>query len=176
MSSALAMPSASFEGKYLHKDLYEQGAAYAFHICQNHPFIDGNKRTALATALVFLSLNGIELEDPNEETLRTHDGRRRKKGNQSLTLRQPSNGCISAKSERNRAPDLRLKGIVFLHNIYNSAVVNLIPRTPPFDPDSDFAGPYRYLFALIGMITFSLDFHDTNSPNPHGRLGGHCRW
>ena len=67
LSSALAMPSASFEGKYLHKDLYEQGAAYAFHICQNHPFIDGNKRTALATALVFLSLNGIELEDPNEE-------------------------------------------------------------------------------------------------------------
>ena len=67
LSSALAMPSASFEGNYLHKDLYEQGAAYAFHICQNHPFIDGNKRTALATALVFLSLNGIELEDPNEE-------------------------------------------------------------------------------------------------------------
>ena len=67
LSSALAMPSASFEGKYLHKDLYEQGAAYAFHICQNHPFIDGNKRTALATALVFLSLNGIELEDPDEE-------------------------------------------------------------------------------------------------------------
>ena len=67
LSSALAMPSASFEGKYLHKDLYEQAAAYAFHICQNHPFIDGNKRTALATALVFLSLNGIELEDPNEE-------------------------------------------------------------------------------------------------------------
>ena len=67
LSSALAMPSASFEGKYLHKDLYDQGAAYAFHICQNHPFIDGNKRTALATALVFLSLNGIELEDPNQE-------------------------------------------------------------------------------------------------------------
>ena len=67
LSSALAMPIASFEGKYLHTDLYEQGAAYAFHICQNHPFIDGNKRTALATALVFLALNGIELEDPKEE-------------------------------------------------------------------------------------------------------------
>ena len=67
LSSALAMPSASFEGKYLHHDLYEQAAAYAFHICQNHPFVDGNKRTALASALVFLSLNGMELEDPNEE-------------------------------------------------------------------------------------------------------------
>ncbi|HUZ18208.1 MAG TPA: Fic family protein, partial [Spirochaetia bacterium] len=36
LSSALAMPSASFEGKYLHKGLFEQAAAYAFHICQNH--------------------------------------------------------------------------------------------------------------------------------------------
>jgi len=67
LSSALAMPSSSFEGKYLHRDLFEQAAAYAFHICQNHPFVDGNKRTALATALVFLALNGIELNDPKQE-------------------------------------------------------------------------------------------------------------
>ena len=67
LSSALAMPSSTFEGKYLHQDLFEQAAAYAFHICQNHPFVDGNKRTALATARVFLSLKGIELYDPNEE-------------------------------------------------------------------------------------------------------------
>jgi death-on-curing protein len=39
-------------------------AAYAFHISQNHPFIDGNKRTALASALVFLELNGINIVDP----------------------------------------------------------------------------------------------------------------
>jgi death-on-curing protein len=67
LSSALAMPSAAFEGKYLHGDTYLQAAAYAFHICQNHPFVDGNKRTALAAALVFLALNGIELVDPEEE-------------------------------------------------------------------------------------------------------------
>ena len=67
LSSALAMPTATFEGKYLHKDLYDQAAAYAFHLCQNHPFVDGNKRTALAAALVFLSLNGVELNDPKEE-------------------------------------------------------------------------------------------------------------
>ena len=66
LSSALAMPSTTFEGKYLHKGLFDQAAAYAFHLCQNHPFLDGNKRTALASALVFLSLNGIELDDPNE--------------------------------------------------------------------------------------------------------------
>ncbi len=67
LSSAIAMPESTFEGKYLHKDIYEQAAAYAFHICQNHPFIDGNKRTALATALIFLEINGIEIDDPNEE-------------------------------------------------------------------------------------------------------------
>jgi death-on-curing protein len=67
LSSALAMPSATFEGKYLSKDLYEHAAAYTFHIYQNHPFIDGNSRTAMATALVFLALRGIELEDPKEE-------------------------------------------------------------------------------------------------------------
>jgi death on curing protein len=37
--------------------------AYAFHICQNHPFIDGNKRVGLSAALVFLDLNGIRLRD-----------------------------------------------------------------------------------------------------------------
>ena len=67
LSSALAMPSSTFEGEFLHRDLFEQAAAYAFHICQNHPFVDGNKRTALATALVFLFLNGIELHDTKEE-------------------------------------------------------------------------------------------------------------
>jgi death-on-curing protein len=66
LSSALAMSGTTFEGQYLHKDLFDQAAAYAFHLCQNHPFLDGNKRTALASALVFLSLNGIELDDPQE--------------------------------------------------------------------------------------------------------------
>ena len=65
LSSALAMPESSFDGKYLHTDLIEMSAAYGFHICQNHPFIDGNKRTALSSALVFLDLNGTELDDPS---------------------------------------------------------------------------------------------------------------
>ena len=45
-------------------DLFEMAAAYAFHVCQNHPFVDGNKRVALASALVFLDLNGVTLVDP----------------------------------------------------------------------------------------------------------------
>lgn len=64
LSSAVAMPYASFSGTFLHEDIYEMAAAYAFHIAQNHPFIDGNKRTALASALVFLEMNGVSLSDP----------------------------------------------------------------------------------------------------------------
>lgn len=64
LHSALAQPEASFSGKWLHSDLYAMAAAYAYHICQNHPFIDGNKRTALACALVFMELNGISIADP----------------------------------------------------------------------------------------------------------------
>ena len=45
LQSALAIPAAGFGGQYLHNDLYEMAAAYLFHITQNHPFVDGNKRT-----------------------------------------------------------------------------------------------------------------------------------
>jgi death-on-curing protein len=50
---------------YLHPTLVEMAAAYLFHVAQNHPFVDGNKRAALAIALVFLALNGIEVEAPD---------------------------------------------------------------------------------------------------------------
>jgi death-on-curing protein len=67
LSSAVAMPYASFSGSFLHNDIFEMAAAYAYHISQNYPFVDGNKRTALASALVFLELNGISLVDPKEK-------------------------------------------------------------------------------------------------------------
>jgi death-on-curing protein len=111
LSSAVAMPAASFGGNYLHADIFEMAAAYGFHIAQNHPFIDGNpapwhppapagggerflatgttkssrvsssgrsrclweppapagggstKRAALASALVFLEMNGSGISD-----------------------------------------------------------------------------------------------------------------
>ncbi len=63
LSSAIAMPYSSFSGEFLHEDIFEMAAAYAYHISQNHPFIDGNKRTALAAALVFLTVNGIVVAD-----------------------------------------------------------------------------------------------------------------
>lgn len=71
LQSALAMPGASFGGEWLHADLYEMAAAYAFYLCQNHPFVDGNKRTALASALVFLEINGISLLDPEGQLYQT---------------------------------------------------------------------------------------------------------
>ena len=69
LQSALAQPEASFAGQWLHEDIFLMAAAYAFHICQNHPFFDGNKRTALVSALVFLELNGISLDDPKGKLL-----------------------------------------------------------------------------------------------------------
>src|SRR4030042_6190297 len=63
LSSAISMPYASFSGTFLHAGIYEMAAAYAFHISQNHPFVDGNKRTALAAALVFLEMNGNGISD-----------------------------------------------------------------------------------------------------------------
>jgi death-on-curing protein len=66
LSSAIYMPQSSYAGEYLHKSIPEMAAAYAFHICQNHAFLDGNKRVALASSLVFLDLNGYELGCDNE--------------------------------------------------------------------------------------------------------------
>ncbi len=69
LESALAQPEASFQGKWLHDDMLSMAAAYAYHICQNHPFVDGNKRVALASALIFLEINGISLLDPEQKLL-----------------------------------------------------------------------------------------------------------
>lgn len=62
LQSALGMPETTFEGEFLHGTLFEMAAAYLFHVARNHPFVDGNKRTALMCALVFLGLNGWRLE------------------------------------------------------------------------------------------------------------------
>lgn len=66
LRSALAMPETTYEGEFLHPTLFEMAAAYLFHLARNHPFVDGNKRTALMCALVFLGLNDQRLEaDPD---------------------------------------------------------------------------------------------------------------
>jgi death-on-curing protein len=62
LHSAIGMPAAGIRDRYLHCDLFEMAAAYLFHIVQDHPFVDGNKRTGVVAALIFLELNGIEIE------------------------------------------------------------------------------------------------------------------
>ncbi len=60
LESAVAAPQASFGGKSPYASLAEVAAAYLFYLCKNHPFVDGNKRAALGSCIVFLRLNGIE--------------------------------------------------------------------------------------------------------------------
>jgi death on curing protein len=68
LESAAAQPMATFDGDFVHNGFFEMAAAYLFHIVSNHPFVDGNKRTGLLSALVFLDLNGIII-DRETETL-----------------------------------------------------------------------------------------------------------
>ncbi len=67
LESALAMPKAMFGGDYLHLDLPRMAAAYHYHLCANHPFVDGNKRVAVTVAEVFLRANGLQLEATDDE-------------------------------------------------------------------------------------------------------------
>lgn len=67
LESAVAAPQASFGGKSPYADLAEVAAAYLYYLCQNHPFIDGNKRTALGVCIVFLRLNGIQPKSDGPE-------------------------------------------------------------------------------------------------------------
>jgi death-on-curing protein len=71
LQSALAVPSASFAGNFLHEDLPEMAAAYLFHVVRNHPFIDGNKRSGTVAALVFLLLNGCTFNAPENKLVET---------------------------------------------------------------------------------------------------------
>lgn len=84
LESALAMPQSGSAGQYFHSDLFEMAAAYLLYLVRgnaskssarrdsaarnwlsngriNHAFVDGNKRTGTATALVFLRIHGVEV-------------------------------------------------------------------------------------------------------------------
>jgi len=71
LQSALSMPQAGAGNQYFHADLFEMAAAYLFHIVRNHPFVDGNKRTSVTAALVFLEMNGIEIRASDEALVKT---------------------------------------------------------------------------------------------------------
>ena len=67
LSSALGTPSATIGGAFLHQSLFEMAAAYLFHVAQNHPFVAGNKRTALAASLTFLLMNDAEIDSSEDD-------------------------------------------------------------------------------------------------------------
>lgn len=71
LESALGTPAATYREIFLHSDVYAMAAAYLFHIVQNHPFVDGNKRVGTVAALVFLALNGYECTASEEKLAQT---------------------------------------------------------------------------------------------------------
>jgi death-on-curing protein len=93
LESAVAMPRAGVGDQYLHSDLFEMAAAYLFHIVQNHPFVDGNKRTGAMTAFIFLKLNTFALharESELERVVRRVAGGRMEKAAIARFLRKNS--------------------------------------------------------------------------------------
>lgn len=67
LESAVARPQATFEGADLYPDLFQKAAALMESLAHNHPFVDGNKRTAITAAALFLGQNGHRLQTSNEE-------------------------------------------------------------------------------------------------------------
>ena len=64
LKSAIGMPESTFGGAFLHPTIYEMAAAYLYHLVENHPFVDGNKRVGTMAALIFLDINNIEFDAP----------------------------------------------------------------------------------------------------------------
>ena len=67
LASAVAMRQAGFGEHFAHPDVFEMAAAYLFHLVQDHPFVDGNKRVGFHAAYTFLRLNGVRLVMPQGE-------------------------------------------------------------------------------------------------------------
>lgn len=61
IESAIGRPQATFDNDDLYKTIFDKAAALLQSLLKNHPFVDGNKRTALTSAGIFLKLNGYEL-------------------------------------------------------------------------------------------------------------------
>jgi death-on-curing protein len=69
LESAVAMPGAGIEGVYLHPSLPAMAGAYLFHLCMDHPFVDGNKRVAVTAADIFLNINRLRVTASDEDLL-----------------------------------------------------------------------------------------------------------
>ena len=67
LASALAQPKMTFEGRFLHRTVFDKAAAYGYHIGKDHPFVDGNKRLAFVLIDIFLQRNGWNLTASEED-------------------------------------------------------------------------------------------------------------
>jgi death-on-curing protein len=71
LSSALGQAKMTVGGKFAHRTIFDKAAAYGFHICANHPFVDGNKRVAFAVMYLFLARNGYSLDASEQDAYQT---------------------------------------------------------------------------------------------------------
>jgi len=69
LDSAVHTPQATYAGAFLHLGIFDMAAAYLVHIACNHPFVDGNKRTAWIATRVFLRLNGYQLKPRQKDVV-----------------------------------------------------------------------------------------------------------
>ena len=67
VESAVARPQSTFGGEYLYKTIFDKAAALLQSLLKNHPFVDGNKRTALSSAALFLKKNGYKLVNQHKD-------------------------------------------------------------------------------------------------------------
>lgn len=103
LSSAVAAPQATFAGRSPYEDVIEVAAAYLFYLCRNHAFNDGNKRVAMASAVVFLRLNAVEPASDSpawEKLMLDVAASRLDREGTTLRLRQ----LISARRRRKKRP------------------------------------------------------------------------
>lgn len=69
LESALGAPAQTFQGRWLHRTIFDKAAALFRSIIKNHCLIDGNKRLALTSVVVFLDLNGYVFNIPSDQTI-----------------------------------------------------------------------------------------------------------
>ena len=69
--SALAQPKMTVGGKFIHRTVFDKAAAYGYHLCANHPFVDGNKRVAFMAMYQFLEKNGYEFDASEHDMFET---------------------------------------------------------------------------------------------------------
>lgn len=67
LESSLFRPQSTFDGKDLYESLFDKAAALIYSLIQNHPFLDGNKRTGIVAGFVFLEMNGLIVNTEKEE-------------------------------------------------------------------------------------------------------------